>query len=162
MKRWISLCLVSLIGCAADVTPPPAEATAAVAQSAPDCTPGGNYLDATLPPTPYFTGKGPSAGPTQVFVLYVDPSVQGEYVVYLADHAAGKLVWGARSKSATLSKLTGWLGGEPLITAVNPPPPPPPCPGCGDDFYARFTLELALRESALSAQAAAAAAIPKI
>jgi hypothetical protein len=161
MKWWISICLSLLLGC----QPPAVTRRPSVEQGSTDCTPSRNYPLAKLPPISYFTGQGPTAGPTQIFVAFADPFVKGEYVAYLADYAAGKIPWGTRVTSEKLHTLTAWLAtqvppGRPTLIGPNPPPPPPPCPGCDDDYLARFTLGVAVRLPHVFAGAAADAKLP--
>jgi hypothetical protein len=157
MKRWIiATCLVS--ACQADDP-----MTSVAEQALTDCTPGGNYLDAKLPPLAPWAGKTPAAKPGQMYLDYRDPRTQGVYLAFLVDPGAGKIVWGATVKESAIAGYRATIDSgvdKPRLGDCCRPPPPPP--GDGDNWLARFTLEAALRFAEVSAEAEAAANITKL
>lgn len=105
MKWWIPTSLILLFACQAERTSHP-----------------------TLLSLPYFTGKGPTASGTQIFVVDSNPLFQQDHEVYLLDCAgyqptpAGQaprearpdVVWRAHVKSNDTRIFAAWLVGRPI------------------------------------------------
>lgn len=151
MKRWItSVGLVAIVGC----TQPP---TTSVEEAVTDCTPGGNYKYAKLPPVYWWNGYAPpQASAGQLYLDYEDPSYSGTHLAFLVDPGKGYVVWVARLKDSSLQQYRATITGglTPYIGDCCRPPPPPPG---GTDWIARFVLEAGLRYLQVPDQAVNAA-----
>lgn len=154
MKRRWMLVVSSLLG-ACQV----AEGTGQTRQHVEvnDCTPGGNYCDAQMPPVPFWNGKEqpPQSGPTARVVVW---EVQaGEWVGILADPDLGQVTWARRVLTDKLGPFIAIIGLTKAVDISRPPPPPPP-PDGGDwlKWAAPVALELAKRANELPFEASAA------
>ena len=152
MKRWItSVGLVAMVGCAQ-------APTTTVEEALTDCTPGGNYVGADLPPMYQWNGYTPAAGPGQLFLDYADPTTPGQHLAFLVDPGKGYVVWAAKVPDGKLQSYRYSIPGAPprLGDCCHPPPPPPG----GTKWIAQFVLEAGLRFLQVDAQAQAAVKWP--
>lgn len=155
MKRWItSVGVIAIVGC----TQPP---TTSVEEAVTDCTPGGNYPYAKLPPVYFWNGYAPpKAASGQLYLDYEDPAYPGTHLASLVDPGKGYVVWVARVKDASITAYRYSIpSSEPQIGDCCRPPPPPPGGGTSPGI-ARYMLEAGLRFLQVPAQAEVAAPYP--
>ena len=109
-------------------------------QALEDCTPGGNFTGAEMPPVPFYQ-KGqqlPFAEPGKAgWVVF--QRLDGNWVAALGDIAQGKVVFAVQTKPLGFGTLLNALSLTGQIDVVRPPPGPRPI------IEAAFVLEYLLR-----------------
>lgn len=131
---------VAAAGCAAD----PTGETGAVEQHV-----GGHFPKATLPPQPNWNlAQPPLPGPTQGYVLWFD--AQGYWNALLADPGQGKITYAVKVQPGDLSLFLKVAGVNGRIDVIRVPPAPPPG---GNDWIARFGLEVELDIATVASRA---------
>ena len=138
MRRHGALLLgLALASCTTEPTQ-----TTETAQSLKDCTPGGNFKDATMIAQPWWNGaQAPAPIDKENYVIWMEP--QGTYWnALLANPSTGKIDYAVMLTLQQQAAFLAQVGPYGRIDVGHVPPLPDPD---GGNWNARFALELALR-----------------
>jgi hypothetical protein len=148
MKRRHGALVFVLALAASCVTESP---TGQVEQAVKDCTPGGNFPNATLPAQPQWVPGVtiPPTGDKEGWVIWRE-STNGDWNALLANPSSGTITAAFKLKDADVPDSMKIVGPRGRIDVGHLPPPPPPT---GTGRMARYALELELRAAQLHVMA---------